>query len=157
MARRIRLTRALVRRLIAFAATFAGVITLLLVMLWAAPGDPIDLLPNADEVRPVLEVQWHLNDPLPVRIARYLWAALHGDLGTSVAYRTGAPVTDIIVGPGLRSLFWVIGSLSLTMAWGTALALWSPPHAVRRGVQLVSITPVFLLALLSGSRIPPAV
>jgi len=119
------------------------------VMLWAAPGDPIDLLPNGEEVRAVLEAQWHLNDPLPVRIASYFFAAMQGDLGTSVAYRTGAPVTEIIGGPGLRSLTWVLGSLALTLGWGVGLALWSPPRAVRRSVQVLSIAPVFLLALLA--------
>ncbi len=132
--------------------TLAGVVALLLVLLWAAPGDPIDLLPNADDVRPVLEEDWHLDEPLPMRLLHYGWSALHGDLGTSVAYRPGAPVLEVIGGPGLRSLVWVGGALVLSLGAGLFLAFLGPRtsrRATHRALQALSIAPVFLLAVLA--------
>jgi peptide/nickel transport system permease protein len=41
-----------------------------------------------------LRSQLHLNDPLPIQFGRFVWDALHGDLGTSI--RTRRPVTSEI-------------------------------------------------------------
>lgn len=131
-----------------FAATVLGAALLVLVLLYSAPGDPIDLLPNADEVRPVLEAEWGLDKPLPVRFVTWTARACTGDFGTSVTYRPGAPVLEVIAGPALRSLTWAFAALTCATGVGTLLA-WATagkPAIGRVGVQAVSLVPLFLLA-----------
>ena len=96
--------RVLIQRLVVFAATLLGAVAFVQVLLWAAPGDPIDMLPNSDELRPVLEAQWHLDEPVPARLLAYASNAVRGDLGTSLTYRPGMPVAEVIAKPALRSV-----------------------------------------------------
>lgn len=143
-----RLCLALGARLGLFLATTCGAVALVFGLLALAPGDPIDLLPNAEELRPTLEAEWRLDRPLVERYLRYLGGVLTGDLGTSLTYRPGTPVGEVLAGPALRSLGWFGAALALTLAWGTALAALTVRWAgqVRVLVQMVSIAPVFLLA-----------
>lgn len=81
MTRRGRASRAL--RWIAlhfglFVATVLGAAALVLTMLWLAPGDAIDTLPNGEALRPVLMAEWGLDQPLPVRYLRWLGRAVQG-------------------------------------------------------------------------------
>ena len=147
--------RLVAHRLLVFAVTLMGAVGLVLLLLWLAPGDPIDLLPNGEELRPVLTQQWELDRPLPVRFVSYFGRALHGDLGTSLAYRPGTPVADVIAGPAMRSMVWLLTALVLTMVWGTWLAWASAgrPSWHRKLVQVASIAPVFLLAHVSVNGI----
>lgn len=146
--RLLSLGRALLGRLLFFLLTVCGAVGFVLVLLWAAPGDPIDLLPNGDEVRPVLEREWGLDRPVPARYVAWLSRAAQGDLGTSVAYRPGTPVTAVIAAPAARSLAWGLAAVVLSLLAGTALAWWTAarPRTPRRFVQIVSLTPLFLLA-----------
>ena len=143
-----RLLRRLSGHVFTFAVTVLGAALFVLVLLYSAPGDPIDLLPNADEVRPVLEAEWGLDKPLPVRFARWTAHALVGDFGTSVTYRPGAPVIEVIAGPALRSLAWAFCALGSALGIGTALAWFTAgrPALARRAVQAISLIPLFLLA-----------
>ncbi|MBW2257418.1 MAG: ABC transporter permease, partial [Deltaproteobacteria bacterium] len=147
--------RVLVIRFGVFAVTLLGAASLVLALLWAAPGDPIDLIPNGEELRPVLEEQWQLDRPIPVRLLHYLGNAVRGDLGTSLTYRPGMPVMTVIAAPTLRSLGWLLTALALTLVWGTALAWGTAGRRSlnRRLIQAVSIAPVFLIAHLSVNLI----
>lgn len=147
--------RLLAHRLVVFAVTLLGAVGLVLLLLWLAPGDPIDLLPNGEELRPILVKQWDLDRPLPVRFVSYIGHALHGNLGTSLAYRPGMAVTHVIAEPAVRSLLWLLVALVLTMVWGTWLAWVSAgrPSWHRKLIQVVSIAPVFLLAHVSVNGI----
>lgn len=142
------LVLAIAGRLLAAVATLLGATALLLALLVLAPGDPIDLLPNADEVRPTLEAQWGFDRPAAERWALHLARLARLDLGTSLAYRPGAPVAEVLAGPAARSALLVGASLLLVTAWGTLLAFATAgrPSRARAVVQAVSITPVFLLA-----------
>jgi len=140
--------RLIIGRIAVFAVTLLGAVGLVLVLLWAAPGDPIDLLPNGEELRPILEEQWQLDRPLGARFVAYFSHLSRGDLGTSLTYRPGMPVTEVILEPALRSTGWLVAALGVAMVWGTALA-WGTagrPTWNRTFWQLVSIAPVFLLA-----------
>lgn len=132
-------------------ATVCGAAALVFALLALAPGDPIDLLPNAEEVRPQLEAEWRLDRPLPERYLRYLGRLAVGDLGTSLTYRPGVPVAQVIALPALRSAGWLLAGLLLAVGWGTALSTLTVGRggALRTVTQLVSITPVFLLAHLA--------
>jgi peptide/nickel transport system permease protein len=145
-------------RLVTFVMTLCGVVLLAQILMWMAPGDPIDLLTNGDELRPQLEAEWRLDQPLPVRYVHYLVKAATGDLGQSLTYRPGTPVVEVVAKPALRSLSWLISALALTLVWGTGLALWTTGRSssVGRIVQGVSIAPVFLLAHLLVNAINEA-
>ncbi|MBX2796146.1 MAG: ABC transporter permease [Myxococcales bacterium] len=145
--------RGVVLRSASLLATWIGAIALLLALLVTAPGDPIDLIPNGEELREQLEADWGLDRPVPARFALYLKRMATLDLGTSIAYRPGQPVVEVIRGPALGTMARVLGALTLAMVWGTALA-WASSGALdrrlsataRRAVQAMSILPVFLIA-----------
>lgn len=63
-----------------------GVVFIIFIMLNVIPGDPITVLMK-DHIKPDvienLRQSMHLDDPMIVRFGRYIWDALHGDLGTS--------------------------------------------------------------------------
>ena len=122
-----------------------------MLLLALAPGDPIDLLPNAEEVRPQLEERWNLDQPLPVRYLLYMGQLARGDLGVSLTYRPGTPVMEVLAGPLFRSSGLLVSSWALTLLWGVSLAWYTAGRTFRASLllQVVSITPVFLLAHLS--------
>ena len=144
------LARALVARLLWFVATLTGAAVFLQVLLWASPGDPIDLLPNGAELRPALEAEWGLDQPLPIRLATSLGHALQGDLGTSLSVRPGADVAELLAPALARSAALLLPGLLLGLGAALLLATWTTGRksAVRTGIELLSVAPVFLLAYL---------
>jgi len=143
----------LLGQLVYFGATLCGAVALVMLLLALAPGDPIDLLPNADEVRPELEARWHLDRPLPVRYALYLGQLATGDLGTSLSYRPGTPVWEVIARPAMRSAGWLVSAWMLTLIWGSGLAWFTAGRTsvATLLVRVLSIAPVFLIAHLAVS------
>jgi ABC-type dipeptide/oligopeptide/nickel transport system permease component len=142
---------ALLGRLLAAVATLLCATGLLLGLLVLAPGDPISQLPNAEELRPQLEVELGLDRSPPIRWLVYLGRLCTLDLGTSWAYRPGAPVLEVIWSPAQRSLLLVGSAFLLVGVWGTALAFVTGGRRspVRGTVQLVSLVPTFLMAYAS--------
>lgn len=140
--------RAVGVRIAGAVATLVGASALALGLLVLAPGDPIDLVPNGEELRPVLEAQWGLDRPLPERFARSLGRVVTLDFGTSLTYRPGAPVAEVIEGPALRTAGLVGAALLLGVTWGAGLAALTAGRrsALRPLVIGLSVTPVFLLA-----------
>ena len=141
-------SRSLLGKLLWFGATLAGATLFIQLLLWATPGDPIDLLPNGEELRPALEKEWGLDKPWPDRFVGFVSKALQGDLGTSLTVRPGVPVAVLIGSAIKRSAMLLIPSLFLAMAGALALAFHTAgkPSFVRKMVQLLSVIPVFLLA-----------
>lgn len=131
-----------------FLATLVGAVVLVQSLLLLAPGDAIDNLPNAEEVRPILAREWHLDDPAVVQLGRYLLDVLQGDLRTSLVYRPGMPVVEVIAGPTWTSLGILAASVLLSVLAGVSLAAWTSGRRslARPVVWAVSIVPVFLLA-----------
>lgn len=146
-----RLVRSLFMRAAWFLATLVGAVVLLQLLLWAAPGDPIDLLPNGEELRPRLEQEWGLDKPLPVRVSSSVAKALTGDLGTSLSVRPGASVSELVSSRVSRSLGILLPALLLGLALALPLArLTAGRGAVaRRAVEVASVAPVFLVAYLT--------
>lgn len=144
--------RVLAQKLGLWGATVLGAAALALLLVHLAPGDAIDLIPGGETLRPQLEAEFGLDKPLPLRFAASLAGLLSGDWGTSIAYRPGAPVLEVIGGPALRSLTWLVAALAfatvqaMTLAWFTAGRARSLPRLV---VRLLSVAPVFLLAHLA--------
>ncbi|MDP2311865.1 MAG: ABC transporter permease [Pseudomonadota bacterium] len=143
-----RLLGAVAMRVAAFVATVLGAVLLVEVLLTLAPGDAIDLLPNGDELRVGLAAEWGLDKPLPERLVATLGRMARGDLGTSLTWRPGASVAELVADTGARSLLLLAPALLLGVALAVALGAWSARGGTRllRLVQAVSVVPAFLAA-----------
>ena len=78
----------LLKRLIAAVPIALGVTVVSFLLVYIAPGDPLNAIAPADapaEVISALRATYGLDRPLPVRYGLWLERALHGDLGTSIA------------------------------------------------------------------------
>ncbi len=140
------LALALARRGAGFLATAAGAMVLVQVLLALAPGDAIDTLPNAEELRPLLAAEWGLDAPLPVRLARALARALSGDLGHSLTVRPGTQVLSLLADTGGPSILRVGAAALLAVVVGFTV---SRHGLFRRGAELVSAVPAVILALIA--------
>jgi peptide/nickel transport system permease protein len=123
------MTKYFLRRLLISIPVIFGISVVLFAVLAAAPGDPFEELatnPNVPpEVRANLRAQFGLDDPLPIRYARWLWSMLKGDWGFSFASRVNV---DTLILQRLPTTILVLGSalvLSLMVALpiGTLSAL----------------------------------
>jgi peptide/nickel transport system permease protein len=138
------------RLVLSFASTLAGSVLVVQLLLWAAPGDPVDLVPNGEEMRASLEAEWGLSEPVWARFVHFLWRMLCGDLGHSLTYRPGSEVASLILPAAARSLALLVPALLITFVLGIVLAYRtaSRPSTLRHAVQIFSAAPVFLLAFL---------
>lgn len=131
----------MLRHLLWFVGLVVGVLVLVQVLLWAAPGDPVALV-GGEDIRAGLEAEWGLNEPLWRRIV----GLLTGDLGSSLTVRPGAPVVELIADSASRSLRLLAPALLLSLGLSTAMA-WSGRRW--RLVHAMSVAPIFLLAHLA--------
>src|ERR1700739_4009813 len=85
------MSKYLVRRVVIAMPVLAGISLVLFIILALAPGDPFEELatnPNVPpEVRANLRAQFGLDDPIPVRYARWFTAMLRGNWGFSFVSR----------------------------------------------------------------------
>lgn len=87
----------LARRLLLAIPTLAGVLIAVFLLLYVAPGDPVQQMvgERADSVTIArLRAELKLDAPLPVQFVSYAGGVLHGDLGRS--YITGRPIMQDI-------------------------------------------------------------
>ena len=123
------------------------------------PGDPIDLMINADprltaEDAARLRALYGLDRPIAERYWNWLSAALSGDLGYSRIH--ARPVLDVLL-PALANTAWLMGlgfvlSLAIALPAGIAAAL-KPQSATDNAINLlafagISIPPFWLAILL---------
>jgi ABC-type dipeptide/oligopeptide/nickel transport system permease component len=91
-------TRFLLSRLALLLPTLLGVLAVTFLMLYVAPGDPVQAMvgERADaETIARLRADLHLDDPLPLQFVHYIGGVVQGDLGTS--YITRRPIrTDLL-------------------------------------------------------------
>lgn len=147
--RRWELQKALLRKVAAFLVAVVLSLGLLQVLLASAPGDAIDLLPDAESLRPELEAQWGLDRSLPERIVFGLLDMARGDWGHSVAVRTGAPVLELLADTAPRSLAVLVPAVLLQALLALLLGLWTRGRRplLTGALQLASALPLFLMLL----------
>ncbi len=108
------MSKYLVRRVLIALPVLFGISLVLFTILALAPGDPFEELatnPNVPaSVRVNLRAQYGLDDPLPLRYARWFTSMLRGDWGFSFVSRVN--VDDLILQRLPVSLF-VLGSAQL--------------------------------------------
>lgn len=120
-----------------------GVSVLVFLMLHLVPGDPVLLLLGehsaADPTRlEKLRETLGLNDALPVQYGRFLWRALHGDLGRSI--RLNLPVTELVVQALKPTASLALAAMTLAVIGGLILGVLA---AVHRG-RLLDTAAMFL-------------
>src|SRR5215210_9518001 len=83
------------RRLALAIPTLAGVLVVTFLLLYVAPGDPVQAMvgERADSATIArLRAELHLDDPLHVQFGKYVGGIARGDLGTS--YITRRPIVQ---------------------------------------------------------------
>jgi peptide/nickel transport system permease protein len=103
-----------VRRLLISVPAVLGISVVLFAVLALAPGDPFEELatnPNVPaEVRLNLRSQFGLDDPIPLRYARWLTAMLQGEWGFSFVSRVDV---DVLIRQRLPTTLLVLGAAQL--------------------------------------------
>jgi peptide/nickel transport system permease protein len=138
-----------VRRLLMLVPILLGVTLLTFAIAQVTPGDPVVLMlgPSAtpDRVEQFRE-QLGYNDPLLVQYGRYVWNALHGDLGKSVRGQTA--VLDEILRRFPSTLELTMAAMLIAIVGGVGAGVISAVSR-QRGVQTVT-----MLTSLIGLSIP---
>jgi peptide/nickel transport system permease protein len=122
----------LLRRALQAVATFAVALTLLFVLMRAAPGDPLSRLgehrPLSREEIQVLRARYGLDQPVGKQFVSFLSGLVRGDLGVSIEH--GRPVTSLLA-ERLPATVLLGGSVLLL---NFTAGLWlGVRQAVRRG------------------------
>jgi peptide/nickel transport system permease protein len=150
------MTRYVIRRVALALVVVAGVVILTFVIADVVPGDPAATWagPHASAAQVARARQYlGLDEPLPVRIARYFGGILTGDWGISA--HTHNPVLSDIGTAAPATLELVIAALVIGAAVGIPLGLaaarWPGSildHVIRVGSVLGVSMPVFWFALI---------
>ncbi|MGH7324965.1 MAG: ABC transporter permease [Candidatus Rokuibacteriota bacterium] len=108
------MSRYLVRRLLIAVPALLGISVVLFTVLALAPGDPFEELatnPNVPrEVAQQLRAKFGLDDPVPIRYARWFTSMLRGDWGFSFVSRVNV---DTLILQRLSTTLFVLGSAQL--------------------------------------------
>ncbi|GAA1839720.1 ABC transporter permease [Pseudonocardia alni] len=149
----------LLRRLGLAAVVLWAAWTVSFIVLYLLPGDPVATMASGDgePVSPseldALRARYGLDQPLPVQYVTKLWAALHGDLGTSFA--SGQDVRTAVAQALPPTLQIAAAGLLVAVVGGTAVALaatWARTPWLRQVLaslpSLAVSLPVFWVGLM---------
>lgn len=155
------------QRITASLPVIIGVSVLVFLMLHLVPGDPVMLLLGEHSAvdKAALErlrVTLGLNDPLPVQYGRFVWRAIHGDLGRSI--RLNLPVTELVFQALKPTASLALAAMALAMTGGLLLGVVAAVHRGRLldnvamffgliGVSMPSFWLGFLLIFLFSVRL----
>lgn len=144
------------KRILITIPVLLGMILLIFFMLNVVPGDPVTVMMKEhlkEDVVESLRQSMHLDDPFFVRYLRYVWDALHGDLGTS--WKLSRPVTGLIATAFPYTVRMAISAALFSWIMGIPVGIIS---AVKKnslvdhfsmGLSLFGVSmPVFWIALI---------
>jgi ABC-type dipeptide/oligopeptide/nickel transport system permease component len=142
--------RYLAWRLAATLVVLLGVAAAVFTLMNTLPGDPATMLvshfgASAKDIE-ILREQLGLNDPFLVRLGRFMWGAVQGDLGKS--FQQNRPVARILAENILPTVQLALLSVGLATVLGV---LTGVAAAVRRGSWADFLT---MLASLLGISMP---
>ena len=116
--------RFLLRRVLLAIPTLAGVLVVVFLLLYVAPGDPVQEMvgERADaETIARLRRELRLDDPMPVQFAHYAGGVLSGDLGTS--YITGRPILQDVAERFPKTLLLAATAMVLAALIGISIGV----------------------------------
>jgi peptide/nickel transport system permease protein len=136
-------------RLVHALLLLAAVSVCAFLLLDLAPGDYFDE-PRLDprispEAVAGLRAQYGLTQPLPIRYARWLASAWHGDFGISMAYNM--PAAQLLAPRARNTLLLTITALLLAWALGVPLGVWSAASGGRLPDRLIALSASILLTI----------
>jgi len=144
----------IVRRLLSTIVVMAVVAFVVFSLLYLTPGDPAAVIAGdiaTDEDIRLIRLHLGLDDPFLVRFGRWVWALLHGDLGTSIF--TNLPVTHLIAQRVEPTLSLTLCTLLVSIVVALPLGVLAAAKAgtwLDRGVMAFSVlgfsVPVFVIA-----------
>lgn len=114
----------LARRLLLSIPTLFGVLVVVFLLLYVAPGDPVQAMvgERADAATIArLRAELRLDDPLPVQFAHYAGGILRGDFGRS--YITNRPIIDDIAERFPRTLLLATTAMLLATFTGITIGV----------------------------------
>ena len=114
------------RRLLLAIPTLFGVLVVVFVLLYIAPGDPVlEMVGERADAETIarLRAELRLDDPLPVQFAHYAGGVVRGDLGTS--YITGRPIARDILERFPKTLQLATAAMLLAAALGITIGVLS--------------------------------
>jgi peptide/nickel transport system permease protein len=143
------------RRLLAAIPVLLGVSAVVFLAMQLVPGDiakallgPLATPQTVEEFRHYLG----LDRPIPEQYVRWLWRALHGDLGRS--FSSNMPVADLLVERLHNSAILLLGSLLIAIPLGIAVGLVSAirresafDHAAMGATLIAANIPTFVFGL----------
>jgi len=143
-----------VRRLVSTIVVMAVVAFVVFSLLYLTPGDPAAVIAGdiaTDEDIKRIHARLGLDEPFLVQFGRWLWALLHGDLGTSIF--TNLPVTTLIAQRVEPTVALTVCTLVVAIAIAVPLGVVAAAKAgtwVDRAVMAFSVlgfsVPVFVVA-----------
>ena len=150
------MTRYLLLRLTLLAPTLLGVLLVSFLLLYVAPGDPVQAMvgERSDPATLArLRAELHLDDPLPLRFLRYVGGVARGDLGTS--YITRRPIVQDLLQrfpatlrlAGAAMLFAAVTGIALGIYGAWRPGSW-PDRLAALGAYLGISFPVYWVGLL---------
>lgn len=119
----------LVKRILWVIPTLVGVLLLLFSLTYLLPGDPASIMlgPRATpEMGEALNQRLGLDQPVHVRLGRYIWGVLHGDLGESVWSRRS--VFSLIMQALPYTIILTLSSMGLAAFIGILLGALAAIH-----------------------------
>ena len=152
--------RYILQRVLIFIPTLFGITVISFVVIAMAPGDAATaMLAEGGEIAKAaqladLRAKYGLDDPLPIRYARWMGQLLRGNLGTSLI--DSRPVSDTLVHTVGLTLEFTVPAFIIGLALAVVLGAWSGFRPLSRfdrvvsfGSMFVIATPSFVLALLA--------
>ena len=146
----------LARRLLLAIPTLFGVLVVVFLLLYVAPGDPVQAMvgERADAATIArLRAELRLDEPLPVQFMHYASGVLRGDLGRS--YITNRPIIDDILERFPRTLLLATTAMLLATIVGLTIGVLAAmrPHGwfdrVALAITYLGISfPVYWIGLL---------
>jgi ABC-type dipeptide/oligopeptide/nickel transport system permease component len=114
------------RRLLLAIPTLFGVLVVVFLLLYIAPGDPVmEMVGERADAETIarLRAELRLDDPVPVQFAHYAGGVLTGDLGTS--YVTGRPIARDVLERFPKTLQLATAAMLLAASVGITIGVLS--------------------------------
>lgn len=135
------------RRILLLLPVLIGVTFIVFSLLYLTPGDPARMVLGDQATEEALQEfrnKEGLNDPFLVQYGRYVWKALHGDIGRS--YMTRRPVSNEILSAFPSTIRLAALSMIIAVLLGIPFGIIS---AIRQYSLFDSVTMIFAMVGLS--------